>query len=520
MFRWVVILNGMIGWALSAQSAQLSTDLLVFVPKNIAQTIAGQVTGSYRLAIPKVTVPGTIPMNLENFDLDLTYQLKTLNLGALSAFETNLEFVKARLRVSAVLIDAVTEKVIDGVVVRVVVKVDCRNAVVENRIAIPFSGSGKVRQSPLSAQLDNINWLATGQDWQFTAEKCEGNADPATIEGLINQFFSTSAELKKQVLERTNSQLANWFENNRNWAQPFPQFNSVVATRADEILDNGQSWVLRLGVTMTPLMNCPSFEKEPTVPPPPTTPGPAGIELQLPTRATILIAQCLHEMGHLYRRDLSSEMKGFKDFMGSWVKKFIYWGDLLRFPGDAEFVFLSKTVGEFVFLPKEIKDKKSKGATRLLFEGEALIESQMKYRPSEGDPQPYVTFYTAVSGQMSLDTDYTKPHLPTQFVIQARGKPVSRLSYKWDVNTEYLRDTGINTTAMNDELMKTLGASSLQFELAPLMITDSHQINVVGIKTNGETTQLQLQINPRLLNDKAVDLYLSAEPVRLEASPN
>ncbi len=482
--------------ASKVSATPLSTDLLVFVPKNIAQTITGAVTGKYQFQTANLTIPGIYPIQLENLDLNLDYQLKTLNLKDLGAFDATLDFTKVRVRATGLHVDAMTEKLINGVIVRVRVKVDCMGAVLETRNPIPAAGNGKVTNTPLLAKLDQLAWAANSQQWQFSAEKCEGDSAVADIEAQVNSFFNNSVEFKKAVLERTNSVIDEWLLKNRSWAKQFPELNSVVTTTATEILDNGKSWVLRLAVQMNPLMDCPSFTKEPLIPSPPTTPGPDGIEMQIPSRAATVIAQCLHEMGQLYRRDRSSQMVGLREFMQSWMKKFIYWGDLNRFASDQEWLFLSKTVGEFSFVPKEVSAKKTESGS-IFFLGQATIESQMKFVPTEGDPLPYVTFYMDVWGTMSIDTLFTTPAAATLFTVRPRNNPGSKLGYRWNIPLERLSNTGINTTAINDELGKTLKASTLQFQLDPIAITPSHQLNVVGLRMTGGLIQFQLQIHQR-----------------------
>ncbi len=475
-----------------AVASNFRTDVLLFVPKQIGKSAAAESKGTHRYQVDALTTPGNVPVNIEDLTVDTNYQLRNLDLLDKGEFQTKFEVSKITASMKALHVDSVTDQLVNGVIVRVRVKLDCENVVIESRSPLSVNGNGRLSNSPLTALIDNLSWTSPASQWQVRTASCTGATDAAFIETQLNSIWLQSPLLKAKILELANLKLSSWVQNKLVWAKDFPNLPLQFYTRVEEFVDNGKAWVLRFSFNAQSQKPCPTFENEPTIEAPKITSASDSLEFQMNVRLVSQVASCLHEMGQLNRQDYTRSLAGFQDLLKSTWKLNAVWPDLIRFPLGANFLISSQTVGNFNLYSKNVPaDVAAATPNTIFFNLFTTIESAMLYLKGE-DIQPYMTFTSVMRGAAALSTRVTNKI--TEVTLKWYGTPTLKATYQWNVPPS---NPKIDTEAIAGALVDTIQPSKISFTLTPFMLTDTHQISINGLLRNGLLMKIPLQLDSR-----------------------
>lgn len=472
--------------AIQAQASGLKTDFLLFLPKTTVKSIAPEFKGTFQYQAANLTVPGDFPAHLQNVNVTFNYTVKSLTPNAQGNFDIDFAIDSAKATVEGLHIDSFIERVVNGQPVRVHLKADCSGLTVTGKAGFSASGVGQIVNNPLAVSINDMQW-ATSALWTLQANSCQGPGGLVPfLEEQINQMWLQPQHLKGLVMGELNNRILGWMNERSNWTQNLSDLNAMMFVRAHEFIDSSSAWILRMAVDFQTMKECPSFDQVGTLPAQQVGSVPTGIELQAPLKLTALWGQCIHEMGAFNRRDNTKDIPAFGQLMGSDTYKQAVWPDLMRFSTSAQFNFYTVTSGGLQIQPRTVSNP---AANTLYFSAATTLVSTMKYI-NKGVEEPYMTFATPVRGGIQAVGKAGAFDKAGTILMQWSEDPQVKLNYRFDVSKSVVKDTKVDTTKLDPELVKTLKAKSFTHEVEPMSISNTHQITMSGLKKTGEIIQV------------------------------
>lgn len=466
-----------------AAAGQLKTELRFVLPKKDLVQEALRQSGTLNFQRESLTFSSEFPVHLKTINLNFDYRVQALTPVEAGRFTTRVEVTKVDARAAELKIDSVLEVETSGVRAKIPIRAQCRGVRITNQKPLYLELQGQVREKPrLTLALENVDWERVGGVWAIAAEHCE--AAPGFTTFLTEQLakiWIESRDLPGYIFEDANRELGAWFSKSLTLQKEVPELDSRVELRGQSFQDAGSAWVF--GIEMSVDANvgtqnaCGTLNEDIYLPMLGQSAEAPGPEIWANEKLVALWAKCLHERGRLTREDRGREISGFQRLMSSRFLQFFVWPDLMQYPKDTDFHFMTSSYGTFSLEPRPV----SSGAS---FRIQTQIASRMVY-PEAGRWAPYMTFYTPVRADLRMSVQDSK------LKIQSASTPQTKLNYRFDAPASYSRSIGIST--IESEVKDFLAAEIFELELPRLPLTSDITAQAVGLRRENQTLKIRLQ---------------------------
>lgn len=475
---------------LQVAASELRSDVLLVIPKKVVRTAAPDFQGSYSYAAGNLTIPGQFPADTTNFVTSFNYQITSLDPLANGHFDTVVSLSDFKINMDTFHIDQTIEQEQNGVIVRIQVKIDCNGMVVAARRAFDVTGSAQIK-NPLGVAVNTVNLPVDQTLWQVTAASCVPANSIPFLEQKINESFANSVDVRNYVINQVNQNVASWFAANRNFTQDFPSFGAKVDMQTEEFIDNPDSWIVRMPTKVTSNKECPTMRKMGTIPSiAPTATVPDEIQLQTSEKVLQVLGKCAHEMATFNRVDSTSTIQVFQDLMSSAAAKAVVWPDLSRFPAGSEFNLHTKTSGTIFDL---VPTAGAGAANSIYYTLTGNMITKMMYLRSEVE-EKYVQFFSPISGTIEAVGRANGWNQPSTLTFQFYGAPTMNLQYVFQVPRSVVKDSKIDVTKIQPELIKAVQSKTFTFPVNPFPLNTTRQVQFFGLGRDGTHLQLKMGI--------------------------
>lgn len=451
--------------------------------------------GKQPFTMPDTTFQDEAPVLVSGISGEVTYRLKPasskLILGAEQAVVS--EEISAVINIRQVTVDAVVEKMVAGVLLRVRIQGSCSNvpvglqpgraklmATIKAGVA-PESGRPYVSVPWMGAQWSDDAWTIG----DFSCVGFEGFQDKVKV-GLKNYLKNPDAVLPgikamvdNQVVRLQNELTGRFF--------------------APRVLDTGVEgvgvvmyprWVGNLSATGFQLFGDLDFVfahatvNETSVLPPLQAPAAlSNYSVAIPEELIGALNAMAFKTGRLGMLKRGQEMAAFKNFMNSSLSQYYVWPMMSRYRAEADFVFDAMATE----IPRL-------GA--LADSGKGYLTGQMAGRLSVltwaptagGGHEKMLTFDSSFSGTYRVSVAATTG-LKLVFTTLSHG-----LSAKWDATYVKVRsaDTSIDTTSIGNAITDSLKTDGVSISLGTLELTSKLKLKPTALGKQKNVILLQL----------------------------
>ncbi len=480
-----IISNTCIAW--NAYASQLKTDVLLYVPKQMVRASASEFKGIFNHDIASAILPGEFPARVETVTSNFNWQVKSLEPKDNGAADLVLTASGAKAKIGGFHIDSFVEREVNGSIIRVHLKVDCQDMVVEARRSTDLMAHVQIDQN-LKMRIEQLQWPPQSKFWKVRAATCAGPTDilPA-LEDHFNKMWNTSSNLREYLISQINPELQSWLDDRLAWSESVSEFGSSLQMRGREFLDSSDAWIVRSDLQINTGKICPAFESIRRLQPQKIEADPRELHVTFLDEVMPIWAQCIHEMSGFRRLDYARDIPQFVDLMASPSAKDAVWPDLNRFSERTQFALYSSTAGAFSMQPRSM-GQGQKGSRSIYYSLSTNALSRIRLSSTQRE-RPYVSFFSPIRGNVELKINPGTFSVPGQLLIQWSGQPQVKLRHQFDVRVS---NDFIDTRQLDPELQKAMKAKVFKKLLRPLRLTSSRQVQVNGIKRTEKLISLPL----------------------------
>lgn len=444
--------------------------------------ISPYLKGSESFTLPDSMFQDEAPVWVKGITGDVQYRLKTAMPKIILGAEQSVisESLAAKVTIRSVEVDAIVEKVVSGVLLRVHIQGSCSNIPVELvpgkarllatiKAGIGLNGLPEISVPWMDIQADEGAWVIG----DFSCTGFDGFKEK--VQAGLKKHLSQSATIipgVKAMIDQRASGLQAEFQ---SWFLEPRELNAGVEGLKITLYPTSLGQLSASGFQLRGYIDfvfANQYVNEIYQLPLKAIGTYGNYTAAMPEELIGALNGMAYKTGRLTMRMRGQEMEGFRSFMNNGLAKYFVWPQMGRYSTDADFVF--DAVAEDLPRLGTIKDD-GKGSLMGQVAGNLSV---LTWAPKTGGHEKMVTFYTPVSGTYKLSISRATSEL--KFVFTSLGL---NLSAKWDPDYVKLRspDLSIDTSQIASTIADSLKTDGFSISLGVLPLTSQLKLRPAAL---------------------------------------